>query len=326
MQDQHARKIDYVRISLTDRCNLRCIYCMPEGGVEVLKHEEILRFEEIVSLCKILANLGVKKIKLTGGEPLVRKDIVELIKNIKAIKGIDNITMTTNGILVKEKIKDLVNAGLDGITISLDTLSRSKYTRITRRDSLNEVLAGLFEAIKYKNLNVKINSVPMMTTEDEEIIELVLLAKYNKIHIRFIEMMPIGLGKQFEYYHEDDIKRIIMQQYGNMIPYIKKLGNGPSKYYSLENFKGKIGFISAVSHKFCDKCNRVRITSDGTLKTCLQYLGGLDLKTLIRAGCDESFISEKIEKEIWNKPISHKFFEEDVNVLYETKKMSGIGG
>lgn len=326
MIDVYKRKIDYIRISVTDRCNLRCIYCMPEKGVKFLQHEEILSYEEIINLCEVFAKIGISKIKITGGEPLVRKNLSDLIKNIKSIDGINNVTLTTNGILLEEQIDDLVKAGLDAVNISIDTLDEKMYKELTRIGSVDQVMRGLKKALTYKNLNVKINCVALKGKNDD-ISDILNLAKDNNIAVRFIEMMPIGLGKDIKGYNEDELKEYIENNFGKLTEYNKVLGNGPSHYYELEGYKGKIGFISAVSHKFCESCNRVRLTSTGFLKTCLQFEEGTDLRRLLRNNVSTEEIKDVVEKTIYNKPKSHRFLE----LIKDKKKiekhvMSQIGG
>ncbi|MDF2472533.1 MAG: cyclic pyranopterin phosphate synthase MoaA [Anaerocolumna sp.] len=331
MIDEYGRGIDYIRISVTDRCNLRCVYCMPKEGVDFLPHSKILTYEEIIRLCKCFAALGIHKVKITGGEPLVRKDLPYLIKQIKEIPGIENVTITTNGILLVEQIEDLVNAGVDSMNISLDTLDREQFREVTRFDLLDKVVAGLKEALKYPDLTVKINCVPIcQKNEEEAVLSMVALAKDTNVHVRFIELMPIGLGKELSGYTEDSIKNMIEQRYGKLTLYRKTLGNGPCSYYSLEGFQGKIGFISAMSHKFCDTCNRVRLTSDGCLKNCLQYSVGTDLKQRMEQGISDEELREVIQSSIMKKPKAHQFGEieepDNNEVSLEERRMSQIGG
>ncbi|HIT91001.1 MAG TPA: GTP 3',8-cyclase MoaA [Candidatus Merdenecus merdavium] len=306
MKDQYGRNIDYIRVSVTDRCNLRCQYCMPAEGIEMASHDSILRYDEIIRICKILAELGVKKIKITGGEPLVRKDIIELIADIKKITGIEQVTITTNAINLKKQMKHLVEVGIDGINISLDTLNRSLFKEITRRDELPRVLEGIEEALKYDQVPIKINCVPLGRKE-QNIEDIAAFAKDHPIHVRFIEMMPIGMGKDYHFLSEEEILKQLSKTYGTFTPYEGTLGNGPSHYYQVEDFQGKIGFISAMSHKFCHNCNRVRLTSGGFLKTCLQFETGSDLKQLLRGGASDEEIKEAIINTIHNKPKGHEF-------------------
>ncbi len=324
MKDKYGRTIDYIRISITDRCNLRCVYCMPEEGVPRLAHEDIMTFDEILYLGNILAGLGFKKVKLTGGEPLVRKNVADLIREIKAIRGIEEVTLTSNGVLLKDLLADLYQAGLDGINVSLDTLDGEKFAKITRRNVFDRVIAGIYECLKYPQISLKLNVVPV-DLRAEEIIELVSFSRNNKIHIRFIEMMPIGYGKEYESLYEDDILKILRTEFGILEEYKETLGNGPARYYSIEGFMGKIGFISAISHKFCQECNRVRLTSQGFLKTCLQYDRGVDLLPLVRGARSEDEISRAVVEAIESKPASHSFLEERI-AGEEDKKMFQIGG
>ncbi|SEW39484.1 GTP 3',8-cyclase MoaA [[Clostridium] fimetarium] len=326
MKDNCNRNIDYIRISVTDRCNMRCIYCMPEGGIKPVNHKQILTYDEIITICESLVRLGINKVKLTGGEPLVRKNIDILIDQIKRIDGIKSVTLTTNGRNLKEYLPRLIKAGLDGINISLDTLDSKIYEKITRRDALKNVLEALHESLKYDELKVKINCVPMLETDKEDIIKIAMLAKNSRLSVRFIEMMPIGLGKNYTYFSEDKIITILEEAFGHFEAIDDNLGNGPAHYYSVPAFQGKIGFISAISHQFCEQCNRVRLTSDGFLKTCLQYKNGTDLKSLLRGNLGDADLDQVISDTIYNKPKSHDFNENHENETYEKDNMSKIGG
>ena len=323
MFDDYRRSIDYMRVSITDRCNLRCIYCMPSEGIELLSHKDVLRFDEIVTICRSAAKLGIEKIKITGGEPLVRLGVTDLIRKIKAVEGIKEVTLTTNGVLLSEYIDELAVAGINGINISVDALDEKAYQEITGFDVLDKVYESIDKTLKYPNIPLKVNCVPFKKYNNKEvsnICKLVNLAKENPIHVRFIEMMPIGYGKEHEYINEKELVEEIEKEYGKLIPFTKKLGNGPCRYYELEGFKGKIGFISAISHKFCHTCNRVRLTSHGTLKTCLQYEAGEDLRKLLREGASEGEITEAIKKAICEKPKGHIFEGLMDNTCETTKK------
>lgn len=326
MIDIYNRKIDYIRISITDRCNLRCIYCMPEEGIKCVSHDEILSYEEIIYLCEAFAKIGISKIKITGGEPLVRSDLAYLIKKIKEIDNINNVTLTTNGILLEEQIDSLVKAGLDAVNISIDSLEENTYKSITRIGDVKKVIRGIDKALGYKDLIVKVNCVPIIGINHKHILEVAEMARNKNLSVRFIELMPIGLGKDMNGMSEDEIKEIIQAKFGELTPFNKSLGNGPSYYYSLENFKGKIGFISAVNHKFCDKCNRVRLTSNGFLKSCLQYDKGENLKNLIKSGKSQEELIKVIKNTIYNKPKENKFLEISSHENFEQHIMSQIGG
>lgn len=322
MTDGNQRVIDYLRISVTDRCNLRCVYCMPAQGVEWLPHDAILRYEEILRLCRVCAGLGVTKFKLTGGEPLVRKGLASLVAGIRAIPGTKSVTLTTNGILLQEQLPALLDAGLDGVNISLDTLDRDRFAAVTRGGDINRVLAGLDAALAAGGLNVKLNCVPGGEA-DEELISLAALAKDRPLAVRFIELMPIGLGQPAQGRTEEAVRTLLEGAFGPMTVYDAPMGNGPCHYFNLSGFAGKIGFISAMSHQFCSRCNRVRLTATGFLKTCLQYETGVDLKPLL-AGTDEA-LSAAIRETVIHKPAAHQFRMEAV-ASGERRIMSQIGG
>lgn len=325
MVDACNRKIDYIRISITDRCNLRCVYCMPEEGIACMRHEDILSYEEIVRLCRSFYTLGIRKVKLTGGEPLVRLEVSKLVEMLKKDCKMESVTLTTNGILLTKQLKGLYEAGLDAVNISLDTLDRKKFCEISRRDELLRVMDGISYALTFPKLNVKINCVPTRSNA-LDILSIAGLAKDKKLNVRFIEMMPIGLGKQSEGIREDELIQKLEKEYGRLTPYEGHLGNGPAHYYSVDGFQGKIGFISAISHKFCSDCNRIRLTADGYLKTCLQYELGVNLKDKMRKGASEEELLKIIRETILAKPGSHHFLEEDGEERLERHHMSQIGG
>lgn len=325
MKDGRSRGIEYLRVSVTDRCNFRCTYCMPEEGICCTEHDEILRFEEILKVIRSMAKLGVKKIKLTGGEPLVRKNLVELVKGIHEIDGIEEITLTTNGLLLGESLEKLIEAGITSINVSLDTLDKERFRKITRVDGLEKVLEVIHQVAQSKLKSVKVNALIAKNLNEDDIIRLVSLAKDECVHVRFIEMMPIGLGKDLVPMKKQEIMAKIEETFGKLSPYEGRLGNGPSVYYTLENFKGKIGFISAVSDCFCESCNRVRLTADGFLKLCLHSRAGIDLKTPLRNGIEEKELTKKMSDAIMKKPERHHFGEEDTSEI-ENKIMAQIGG
>ena len=322
MKDKFGRKIEYARISITDRCNLRCKYCMPECGVKKISHEEILRFEEILFVTKIFARLGIKKIRLTGGEPLLRKNICELIFEMKKIPGIEQIFLTTNGVNLKNLAENLISAGLDGINLSLDTLNAKIFEKITRRNDFAKVFEGL-QILLEKNFPVKINCVPIKNFNDGEILKIARLAEKNFIKVRFIELMPIGCAKNFQGVPTSEIFNSIEKNFGKLKPVEEKIFlNGPAKYFSIKNFVGQIGFIDAIEHKFCKNCNRIRLTAEGFLKPCLNFSTGLDVKSLLRNNFGEEKILREIEKIIYNKPTEHNFEKN----FGDARKMYQIGG
>ncbi|MGL6201263.1 MAG: GTP 3',8-cyclase MoaA [Lachnospiraceae bacterium] len=326
MLDKCKRKIDYLRISITDRCNLRCIYCMPEEGIPMASHEDILSYDEIIRICQIAVTMGISKIKITGGEPLVRKDALVLIKEIKSIKGIEKVTLTTNGILLGKAVPELVKYKIDGINVSLDTLDKKLFSQITRFDMLDQVREGIHKVLEHPEIPLKINCVPMNLPE-QNLINIAALAKDHKLHVRFIEMMPIGYGQNFEYLSEQTMIALLTEAFGPLSSYGESLGNGPCRYYQLPGFQGKIGFISALSHQFCDSCNRVRLTSQGFLKACLQYETGKDLRVLLRNGAEDKEIAAAMQECIQLKPKGHAFLNRQFNGEQENQlSMSKIGG
>ena len=325
MLDKLNRKIDYLRISVIDRCNLRCVYCMPEEGVESIPHEEILTYDEILRICETVSQLGIKKIKITGGEPLVRKDIVNLIRDIKNLDKIEQVTLTTNGILLYDMLDDLYDAGIDAINISLDTLKEDNFKQITRRDGLEKVLMAIDKAYDL-GIRVKINCLAIRDFNINELADIANFAKDREIDVRFIELMPIGFGKKYTQIDNDEILSILESRFGTFEIVTEKRGNGPAKYYRNQNMKGCIGFISAISHEFCESCNRIRLTSSGFLKLCLHYNKGIDLKAPIRSGISDEDLKVLIHDTIWNKPLSHKFGHTNGEKDIEVKNMVQIGG
>ena len=322
MIDSIGRNIDYLRISVTDRCSLRCTYCMPEGGVQWLPHTEILRYEELLRLVRIFVSLGITKFKLTGGEPLVRKGLADFIRSMRGIDGVQSVTLTTNGVDLKNQLPALLDAGVAGINLSLDTLDPVRFAERTRRDCLPQVLEGLDAALAAPDLNLKINCVSLAGAEDDWI-ALAALAKDRPLTVRFIELMPIGMGQGSAPCTEAEVSAALERVYGPLTPYDTPLGNGPAHYCSLPDFAGKIGFISAVSHQFCERCNRVRLTASGYLKTCLQYDVGAALAPLLSESDD--VIRAAIEDAVSRKPVSHQFTNPSPEHR-EGRIMSQIGG
>lgn len=289
-----------------------------------MSHDEILSFEEIYRVVKSAGNLGVRKIKLTGGEPLVRKNIVQLIEMLRKDAKMEQVTLTTNGILLSKMAKDLKQAGLTSVNISLDTLKREQFAKVTRRDQLDDVLEGMKTCIEV-GIPVKINCVPVKEINGDHLLEIAELAKKYPVSVRFIEMMPIGYGKQYEPIPNDKILEQLEEKYGKAVLSNKVYGNGPAVYYEFEGFKKGIGFISAVSHEFCENCNRIRLTSDGRLKLCLHHKDGTDLRELLRDGISEEDLTEVLRNAILRKPVSHQFYEKTIDEE-ETRAMVQIGG
>lgn len=326
MKDLYGRTIDYMRISITDRCNLRCKYCMPHG-IEKMPMEEILTFDEILMIVKAAAKLGITYIKITGGEPLVRKNCCALIRSIKAVDGIEKVTITTNGVLLGKYLDELADAGIDGINISLDTLDRKEYEAITGADELLNILRAMEKAVEY-NIPVKINAVSLSEKHIEKQLELLEIAKKYPIDVRFIEMMPIGYGKQIASIRHDKLLEILQSSFPKMQIDTRQHGFGPAVYYKLPGYQGSLGLISALHGKFCSSCNRVRITSMGFLKPCLCYDKGVDLKAILREplleGDREEALNKAMEGAISEKPGEHCF--EEPESMTEQQNMIQIGG
>lgn len=318
MKDSFEREINYLRVSLTDRCNLRCNYCMPKSGIaDKLRHEDILSLEEIYILIQEFALLGIDKVRFTGGEPLVRREIVSLIEKTSKIEGIKDISITTNGILLKKMAKDLKRAGLRRVNISLDTLNKDKYREITRGGILSKVLEGIDEAIKVGLNPIKINTVLIGGFNDNEIRDLVALTKKG-IDVRFIELMPIGEAQNFA--RENFIStQKVLETLPELIPIKREDPSSPANYYKLPNTKGKVGLINPISCKFCEDCNRIRLTSSGDLKLCLHSNREIPLRDALR---NKENLSEIIKDAIRNKEEKHYLEEEK----YIDKNMNQIGG
>lgn len=323
MKDKYGREIDYLRISLTDRCNLRCVYCMDEEGNPFFKEEEKLTKDEICKIVSASARIGIKKIRLTGGEPLVRKDIVDLMEGINSIPGIEGIYLTTNGILLEEKVEALKKAGLKGVNISLDSLEEEMFHKLTRLGALKKVLSAISKCLEL-GIKVKLNTVMIKGMNDDEILDFVSLTLDKNIDVRFIELMPIGVGSKFKGISNEEILNLINKNYKDIEEVKRSDIGGPATYIKLKNGKGKIGFISAISNCFCEDCNRIRLTSEGFLKQCLHFNYGIDLRILLRSGASEAEILNVIKDNIYNKPEKHLFMKKSEDK--ELKFMNQIGG
>jgi len=297
---------------------------MPEKGIECIPHNEILTYEEILRLVKAAAANGISKIKITGGEPLVRKNAAELIGKIKLVEGIQEVTLTTNGVLFKEQGAGLVEAGLDGVNFSLDTQNASNFSRITRVDTYRQVIASIEYSLQL-GIRTRINCVPIQPYDYTDLAALAEFARNNPIDVRFIELMPIGLGLQYEPVRSEIILDQLTREYG--VPDISYTthGNGPARYYDFPGFKGSIGFISPMSDIFCENCNRIRLTASGTLKLCLCNNKSLELKPLIRNGISDDQLADVIRNAVFDKPQSHHL-NEPADETSETQKMVQIGG
>lgn len=323
MLDRYGRVINYLRISVTDRCNLRCCYCMPEG-VQDVGMKNILTFEEIWEIVRTGVSLGITHIRITGGEPLVRKDCVDLIRGIREISGVETITMTTNGVLLGNYGKQLKEVGVDGVNISLDTLNPEEFYKITGKRELQEVLAGI-RAAKTAGLPVKLNAV---NRKELDPIPLVRYAQEENLPLRFIEMMPVGYGKKYVGRSNEQLRETLEAVCGKAEcmtnrEELSRMGSGPAVYYQFSDLKVPVGFISAIHGKFCDTCNRVRLTAEGYLKLCLCYDEGEDLRRVLREGEKEN-LRTIMEQTIFRKPAAHCF--EHPAEMTETHEMVKIGG
>jgi cyclic pyranopterin phosphate synthase len=316
--DRYGRKINYLRLSVTDRCNLRCIYCMPADGVSDKGHSRIISYEDILKFVETGVELGINKVRITGGEPLVRKGLDRLIYALSKLE-LEEITMTTNGVLLSKYGKKLKKSGLDRVNISLDTLNKNNYKKITRRDYFNKVLFGIETALKL-NLNpVKINVVVIRGFNDNEIDDFVELSREKELHIRFIEYMPLGVEiSEEKFCSNKKVKEHILKN--NKMHAINIDGNGPAKYYRADKAKGSIGFISAISNNFCSNCNRLRLTADGKIKPCLGNNIEVELPDKMR----KNNIISAYKKAVKLKPSSHNLdFHNNSNFK---RTMSQIGG
>lgn len=323
MKDKFNREIDYLRISVTDNCNLRCIYCMEENHKEFSNDNEKLSCDEIYKIVDQCAKFGIKKIRLTGGEPLVRPDIVKLVGKINEIKGIEEIYLTTNGIFLLDKIEELVKNGLKGVNISLDSLQEERFKKLTRFGQLSKVLEGIDKCINL-GVKVKLNTVLVDDINKDEIVDFVNLTFNVQIDVRFIELMPIGIGSEHKGVPNEEVMEVIKSNYKEVEEVMKNKSGGPATYIKVNGAIGKVGFISPLSNCFCNECNRIRITADGFLKKCLHFDYGVDLREMIRKGISNEAFGAVIYNNIFNKPEKHLFMEKSEHK--EIRYMNEIGG
>ncbi len=327
--DVYNRPISYLRISVTDRCNLRCIYCMPPEGVPWRSHEEILRYEEIETVVRAAARLGITKVRLTGGEPLVRPGIVDLVRLLAHVPRVDDLAMTTNGILLARYAAALAEAGLQRVNVSLDTLRPERFQRIARRGKLADVLEGIEAARRVGLEPVKINTVVIRGMNDDEVVDLARKTMEAGWNLRFIEMMPVGNGTLADDDWRErvvtggEIRQRIEAALGELEPAKVSVGGGPARYYRLPGASGTLGFITPISEHFCYACNRLRLTSDGQLRPCLLSDQEIDLRTPLRNGADVLEIRALLLQGIERKPMHHHL---DECLMPEGRVMSEIGG
>ena len=325
MFDAYHRNIHYLRLSVTDLCNLRCRYCMPDG-VEKLEREAVLSHEEFLRLAALFAQCGIDTVRVTGGEPLVRKNVAQLVAGLKEIPGIRRVTMTTNAVLLADQLPALLDAGLDSVNISLDTLRPEVFRQITARDDFAAVEAGLRAALE-SGLPVKLNCVPQAGVNEAELEDLAALAKNHPLQVRFIEMMPIGYGAAMPCISGPELRQRFARRWADLVPLPAEqgcaLGDGPAVYYTVPGWQGSIGFIAAVHGKFCASCNRVRLTRQGFLRPCLASETGCDLRALLRSGATDQELLTAIRETIWSKPREHHFEDRSMPA---TRGMYRIGG
>ena len=325
LSDSFQRPINYLRISVTDRCNLRCIYCMPSNGVSLMSHQDVLSYEEIYTVVLAAAELGIDKVRLTGGEPLVRPGLPKLIQMLTHINTISDISLTTNGLLLGRYAAELKQAGLRRANVSLDTLKQDKFELITRRhNSLSDVLAGI-ETARSVGLNpVKINMVVMAGVNDDELLDFAAKTIDEEWHVRFIELMiPAGVSTTTAQVVPVNNMRKRLEPLGQLEPCLPGAGNGPAKYFRLPQAKGTLGFITPVSEHFCFHCNRLRLTSDGKLRPCLLAEDEIDLKQPLRSGVSPDRLKQLIEEAVARKPLRHHL---DEGYIPKDRPFSQVGG
>ncbi len=326
LTDSFGRTINNLRVSVTDQCNFRCIYCMPEEGMIFQPREEILTFEEITRFVGIVTGLGISKLRLTGGEPTVRKDLPVLVRMLAELPGVQDMAMTTNAFLLKKMSRDLFEAGLPRINVSLDTLDEDKFRQMTRRNVLHKVLDGLEEATRYFRLPIKINVVAMKGYTEDELLDFAKMARTGLYQVRFIEYMPLDADRSWTRDQVLDGAEII-ERIGAKWPLdaVKRPDQRePADLFRFRDGKGEIGLIASVSEPFCGSCNRIRITADGKLRTCLFSINETDIKALLRGGASDATIAETVIEAVRNKEPGHHINEPDF--VQPERTMSSIGG
>lgn len=323
--DRCDRKLNYLRISITDRCNLRCIYCVPYDFIPKIAHKEILSYEEILRIVRISVRLGISKIRITGGEPLVRKGVYNFLEQLTKIQGLLDISLTTNGVLLKDNINKIRSAGIKRINISLDTLNRKKFRQITGYDFFNQIWEGIVLAQKMGFDPIKINVVPLKGVNDDELLDIAALSIEYPFHIRFIEYMPMGTNNMEIDRHllAPEIKKRI-NQLGKLIPIEKSINDGPAERFKFESARGEIGFIRPISQHFCNTCNRLRLTASGQLRPCLMSDVQIDLKTPLRKECSDGKLAEVFLQAVRQKPSEHNLSIGHPAIV--SAQMCAIGG
>lgn len=328
--DRFDRVHNYLRISVTDQCNLRCLYCMPEEGMEFMASEKLLSFDEITEIVRVAASMGIRKLRITGGEPLVRKNLDVLIASLAKIPGIDDIALTTNGVFLEKQAEALKAAGLNRVNISLDTLDPARFRMIARRGDLQKVLKGLEAAAKVGFDPIKLNCVLLKGVNEDEIGSFLRMSYEQPLHVRFIEYMPIGHADENWKQHYLPLSRVaeIAEQLGlPMEPIHRVVGNGPSEDFTIKGGRGSIGLIHPISNHFCEQCNRLRLTADGNLKPCLYWVDELNVRPYIG---DEEGLKRLFMQALAIKPKNHemaaKLADEAQSHTPTERRMSQIGG
>ncbi|MBI5591757.1 MAG: GTP 3',8-cyclase MoaA [Deltaproteobacteria bacterium] len=324
--DPYNRRLNYLRISITDRCNLSCLYCSPRHQIPKLSHEDILSYEEILRLVRIGVQLGISKVRITGGEPLVRKGVHEFIQALHQVDGIRDVSLTTNGVLLKDHVNALIDAGLHRINISLDTLKPDKFKKITGLDAFDRVWEGIQRAYQGGLSPIKVNTVALRHFNDNELEDIARLSFIYPFHFRFIEYMPIGTPEagMTSSLHTPEIKQRLTDKIGELIPVEHQLSDGPAERFRFEGAIGEIGFISAMSHHFCHTCNRLRLTASGQLRSCLLSDHQEDLKTPLRSGASDEALSAIFLKAASMKGVQHGLTAD--TPVRISGQMSSIGG
>lgn len=326
--DSYGRRIKNMRISITDKCNFRCTYCMPAEGLPWLQKSEILTYEEITRISRISVSIGIEQIRLTGGEPLVRRDVPELVRQLRQIEGLHSLSLTTNGVLLKQQAKALAEAGLTRINVSLDSLDREKFRKLTRRDQFNRVLEGLEELENYPSIHpIKINAVAMRDFSEDEVLDFARLARRKAYVIRWIEFMPLDadqIWRKEDILTGGEIKSIIENTYGPLVPITTGDPSETARRYTFSDGIGEVGFINPVSEPFCSSCDRIRLTADGQLRTCLFATEETDLRSVIRSGATDEDIAQVFRQAVWHKELKH--YIGDKRFKRANRSMSRIGG
>ncbi|MGE5172979.1 MAG: GTP 3',8-cyclase MoaA [Betaproteobacteria bacterium] len=325
--DPHKRRIDYLRISVTDRCNLKCVYCRPRAEMKLLQHRDILTYEEILRLVTVAVPLGITRVRITGGEPLIRRGIVDFIKTLRRYAGIEDISLTTNGVLLEGMAEALADAGMPRLNISLDSLDARRFSRITGADSWEAVWRGVNRAAELGFFPIKINMVPVKGLNDDEVADFARLTLDRRLHVRFIEFMPIGAHDRWHRdvcVSSDQVRAVIEHEFGRLVPFTSSTSAGPSTNFQIPGANGVIGFISPITQHFCKSCRRLRLTADGKIRPCLLSDTEIDVKSPLRNRCDDGELERLLRLSLEIKPERHHITESEPGCFQRT--MSKIGG